>query len=186
MSEASFRKPQTARKHPFRHPSIPPPSAFAALVRALCFQLRYREAAKVCEEGLKTAPDDSELNRRLALCLFKTRRFREAAGNPASRFIPRSNLTKPKPAEAGFLSFVCRGILLPGVLDVGLRRRVDARRRATLPPASFLAQTSQNQSPPKRAFCLLCAEEYYFLGFLMLACAAASLAMGTRKGEQDT
>ena len=77
----------------------------------------------MCEEGLKTAPDDSELNRRLALCLFKTRRFREAAGNPASRFTPRSNLTKPKPAEAGFLSFVCRGILLPGVLDVGLRRR---------------------------------------------------------------
>ena len=76
--------------------------------------------------------------------------------------------------------------LLAGVLDVGLRRRVDARRRATLPPASFLAQTSQNQSPPKRAFCHLCAEEYYFLGFLMLACAAASLAMGTRKGEQDT
>ena len=64
--------------------------------------------------------------------------------------------------------------------------RRPTRRRATLPPASFLAQTSQNQSPPKRAFCLLCAEEYYFLGFLMLACAAASLAIGTRKGEQDT
>ena len=114
--------------------------------------------------------------------------------------------------------------------------RRPTRRRATLPPASLLAQTSQNQSPPKRAFCHLCAEEYYFLGFLMLAppprkvrgggqpclplhsslkphktkarrsglfvfcvscknylrgflmlaCAAASLAMGTRKGEQDT
>ena len=53
-------------------------------------------------------------------------------------------------------------------------------------PLHSPVQTSQNQSPPKRAFCLLCAEEYYFLGFLMLACAAASLAMGTRKGEQDT
>ena len=41
------------------------------------------------------------------LMLAPPPRRREAAGNPASRFTPRSNLTKPKPAEAGFLSFVC-------------------------------------------------------------------------------
>ena len=41
--------------------------------------------------------------------------------------------------------------------------------------------------------CLLCykavclfTKDYYFLGFLMLACAADKRAMGTRKGEQDT
>ena len=33
-------------------------------------------------------------------------------------------------------------------------------------------------------FCVSCKN--YLRGFLMLACAAASLAMGTRKGEQDT
>ena len=41
------------------------------------------------------------------LMLAPPPRRREAAGNPASRFTPRSNPTKSKPAEAGFLSFVC-------------------------------------------------------------------------------
>ena len=44
--------------------------------------------------------------------------------------------------------------------------RRPTRRRATLPPASFLAQTSQNQSPPKRAFCLLCVLQELLAGVL--------------------
>ena len=31
-----------------------------------------------------------------------------------------------------------------------------------------------------------CRKNLFYLGFLIFACAAANLAMGTRNGEQDT
>ena len=54
--------------------------------------------------------------------------------------------------------------LLAGILDVRLRCRFEKRSSASKSYAVYP----------------------YFLGFLMFACAAASLAIGTRKGEQDT
>ena len=54
--------------------------------------------------------------------------------------------------------------LLSGVLDIRLRCRFGKRSSAS---KSY-------------------AVHPYFLGFLIFACAAASLAIGTRKGEQDT
>ena len=57
--------------------------------------------------------------------------------------------------------------------------------------SNFVAFAFEHFSTQKNArsserFLVYLPLENYFLGFLMLACAAASLAIGTLKGEQET
>lgn len=49
-----------------------------ALAGALCFQLRYKEAAEFYEKILAGAPSNYAANRKLALCMLKTRNFGKA------------------------------------------------------------------------------------------------------------
>ncbi len=49
-----------------------------ALAGALCFQLRYKEAAEVYDKILAGAPSNYAANRKLALCMLKTRNFGKA------------------------------------------------------------------------------------------------------------
>ena len=61
--------------------------------------------------------------------------------------------------------------------------------------AHFLFMTNDNANPPKplqqndfqkEQVSFFKGISYFFRGFLIAACAAASRAIGTRKGEQDT
>lgn len=49
-----------------------------SLAAALCFQLRYKEAAEVLSRILAVSPLDYTANRKLALCMLKTRDFKRA------------------------------------------------------------------------------------------------------------
>lgn len=49
-----------------------------ALAGALCFQLRYKDAAEVYRKILRDAPDNYAAKRKLALCMLKTRDFSSA------------------------------------------------------------------------------------------------------------
>lgn len=58
--------------------SDPSAENLLTLAAALCFQLRYKEAAKVYSEVLAERPLDYTANRKLALCMLKTRNFAKA------------------------------------------------------------------------------------------------------------
>ena len=96
--------------------------------------------------------------------------------------------------------YIISATLCPKPLSASRKRRGNTRF-VTLPPLHSAARRGGGQpclplhsslKPHKIkarrsglfVFCVSCKN--YLRGFLMLACAAASLAMGTRKGEQDT
>lgn len=56
----------------------PTPENLLTLAGALCFQLRYKDAAEVYRRILRDAPDNYAAKRKLALCMLKTRDFATA------------------------------------------------------------------------------------------------------------
>ena len=85
------------------------------------------------------------------------------------------------------LCFFCATLqLLAGILDVRLRCREEREAARIQTHAVSFLSVCKKTSPHYLRACFCRISIRYLRGFLMFACAAASLAMGTRKGEQET